>query len=111
MAAGAYGPDAENPDGPPIWHTDPETVMAIQQAYFAGLVKNTKWNRAPDDPEAAPKTAPLPGLRTHLDDRKTTDYEPHLKRHVSQERFQELLASDKFTSMRRQGHALKRLQI
>ena len=39
-AAGAYGPDANDPDGPPIWHTDPETVKAMQQAFFAGLVKS-----------------------------------------------------------------------
>ena len=97
-AAGAYGPDPDDPDGPPIWHTDPETVKAIQQAYFAGLVKNTKWNRAPDDPEAAPKAPPPPGLQAHLNKRKTTDYEPYLKRHVTEDRFRELLASAKFTS-------------
>ena len=96
-AAGAYGPDANDPDGPPIWHTDPETVKAIQQAYFAGLVKNTAWNRAPDDPVAAPKAPPPPGLQAHLNERKTTDYEPYLKRHVTDDRFRELLASAKFT--------------
>ena len=97
-AAGAYGPDANDPDGPPIWHTDPETVKAIQQAFFAGLVKNTPWNRAPDDPAAAPKATPPPGRQTHLNERKTTDSEPYLKRHVTTDRFRELLASAKFTS-------------
>ena len=38
-AAGAYGPDSDNPEGAPIWHTNTDTVMAIQAKYFAGLVK------------------------------------------------------------------------
>ena len=97
-AAGAYGPDDDNPGGPPIWHTNPDIVMAIQAKYFAGLVKTTVWNRAPDDPAAAPKTTPSAGFAAHLAERKTTDYEPYLKQEVSGERFRDLLSKASFTS-------------
>ena len=72
--------------------------MGIQQKYFEGLVKSTPWNRAPDDPAAAPKAPLSPGLAAHLDERKTTDFEPYLKQEVSQERFVELLNKASFTS-------------
>jgi hypothetical protein len=75
-SAGAYGPDPESPDGPPIWHTDPYTVMVIQQTYLADLMQATPWNRAPDDPAATLKAPLSPGLAAHLADRKTMDFEP-----------------------------------
>ena len=65
---------------------------------FAGLVKTTAWNRAPDDPAAAPKTTPSAGFAAHLAERKTTDYEPYLKQEVSEERFLDLLSKASFTS-------------
>ena len=58
----------------------------------------TPWNRAPDDPAAAPKTPLSPGLAAHLADRTTMDYEPYLKQEVSQERFIDLLSKASFTS-------------
>ena len=72
--------------------------MGIQQKYFEGLVESTPWNRAPDDPAAAPKAPLSPGLAAHLEERKTTDFEPYLKQEVSQDRFVELLNKASFTS-------------
>ena len=57
-SAGAFGPNPEDPAGPPIWITDPVQVKNIQMHYFRGLTSATEWNRAPDDPAAAPKTPP-----------------------------------------------------
>ena len=60
-SAGAFGPDPDDPTGPPIWITDPVQVKNIQMHYFRGLTSATEWNRAPDDPAAAPKTPPPQG--------------------------------------------------
>jgi hypothetical protein len=59
-ATGAFGPNPDDPGGPPIWITDPTQVKNIQMHYFRGLTSATAWNRAPEDPEAAPKTPPPP---------------------------------------------------
>ena len=97
-SSGAYGPDPDNPLGPPIWITDPVQVKNIQMHYFRGLTSATKWNRAPEDPEAAPKTPPPPGMAAQLDATKTTDYAPYLQRTISEGRFRELLLKASFTS-------------
>lgn len=67
-------------------------MKTIQMHYFCCLTSATEWNRAPDDPAAALKVPPSPGLAAQLDATKTTtDYEPYLARTMSEQRFRELL--------------------
>ena len=96
-AAGAYAAPDDDPDGEPVWHTDPDKVKEIQRRYFAGLVALSPWNRPPDDPLAAPKPHLPQDLADIMAQTKAARYDA-LTQYVSEDRFLELLSTANYDS-------------